>query len=92
MRTISLNCHYMLLMKNPKNKAQIMALALRIYPNKCKFLIEAFNDATKNQFGYVKIDMMQDTPYNLRIQTRITPKELPLDFKYSISPIAYTPK
>jgi hypothetical protein len=92
MRTISLNCHYMILMKNPRDKAQIMALASQIYPNKTKFLIEAFNDATKNQFGYIKVDMKQDTPDNLRIQTRITPEELPSDCEYSISPIAYTPK
>jgi hypothetical protein len=92
MRTISLNCHYMLLMKNPRDKAQIMSLAAQIYPNKSKFLIEAFNDATKSQFGYIKVDMKQDTPDNLRIQTRITPEEAPPDCKYSISPIAYTPK
>jgi hypothetical protein len=55
--TISLNCHYMLLMKNPRDKAQIMALYSQIYPNKSKFSIEAFNDATKNQFGYMKVDM-----------------------------------
>jgi hypothetical protein len=79
-------------MKTPRDKAQIMALASQIYPNKTKFLIEAFNDATKNQFGYIKVDMKQDTPDNLRIQTRITPEELPSDCKYSISPIAYTPK
>ncbi len=51
MRIISLNCHFMLLMKNPRDKAQIISLASQIYPNKSKFLIEAFNDATKNQFG-----------------------------------------
>jgi hypothetical protein len=38
-------------MKNPRDKAQIISLASQIYPNKSKFLIEAFNDATKNQFG-----------------------------------------
>jgi hypothetical protein len=92
MRTISLNCHYMLLMKNPRDKAQIMALAAQIYPNNNKFLIEAFNDATKSQFGYIKVDMKQDTPDNLRVQTRITPEEVTPDCKYSLSPIAYTPK
>jgi len=92
MRTISLNCHYMILMKNPRDKAQIMRLAAQIYPNKTNFLIEAFNDATKNQFGYIKVDMKQDTPDNLRIQTRITPEELEPDSKYRLSPIAYIPK
>ncbi len=75
-------------MKNPRDKAQIMALASQIYPNKSKFLIEAFDDATKNKFGYIKVDMKQDTPDNLRTQTRITREELPYDCIYSISPIA----
>jgi hypothetical protein len=79
-------------MKNPRDKAQIMALAAQIYPNNNKFLIEAFNDATKSQFGYIKVDMKQDTPDNLRVQTRITPEEVTPDCKYSLSPIAYTPK
>ncbi len=83
-------------MKNPRDKAQIMALASQICQNKTKFLIEAFNDATKNQFGYIKVYMKQDTQDNLRIQTRIqndsTPEDLPSDCEYSISPIAYASK
>jgi len=75
-------------MKNPRGKAKIIALASQIYPNNSEFLIEAFNDATKNEFGYIKVDMKQDTPDNLRIQTRITPSS----YEHSISPIAYTPK
>jgi hypothetical protein len=39
---ISLNCHYMLLMKNPRVKTQI--IASQIYPNNSKFLTEVFND------------------------------------------------
>jgi hypothetical protein len=89
MRTISLNCHYMILMKNPRDKAQINALASQIYPNKSKFLIEAYNDATKIQFGYIRVDMKQDTPDNYRVQTRIIPEA---NSKYSISPISYVPK
>ena len=92
MRTISLNCHYMLLMKNPRDRAQIIALASQIYPNQTKFFIEAFNDATKSQYGYIKVDMKQDTPDKLRVQTRITPEELPPDCKFSICPIVYIPK
>jgi hypothetical protein len=36
--------------------------------------------------------MKQDTPDNLRIQTRITPEEVPSNYIFTISPIAYTPK
>ncbi len=79
-------------MKNPRDRAQIIALASQIYPNQTKFFIEAFNDATKIQYGYIKVDMKQDTPDKLRVQTRITPEELPPDCKFSICPIVYIPK
>ena len=92
MRTISLNCHYMLLLKNPRDKAQIKSLAAQIYPEKTKFLIEVYDYATKDQFGYLRIDLKQDSPEKYRIQSRILPEELPKNNKYSISPIAYSPK
>lgn len=92
MRTISLNCHYMLLMKNPKDKRQIITLASQLYPNKGKFFIEAYEDATKQQYGYIRVDHTQDTPELYRVQTRITPEELPKDSRFSLSPIAYIPR
>jgi len=92
MRTISLNTHYMLLLKNPRDKGQICALAKQIFPNNSRFLIDAYNDATANQYGYIRLDLRQDTPDKFRIQTRITPEELPAGCKYSLSPICYYQK
>ena len=79
-------------MKNPRDKAQINALAQQIYPGKSRFLIEAFEDATKEQYGYIRVDLKQDTPDKYRVQTRIVPQELPKDCTYTISPIVYIPK
>src|SRR5258708_318336 len=45
-RTISLNCHYIILMKNPRDKRQIQYLGNQVFSNNTKFFIEAFNDAT----------------------------------------------
>ena len=86
MRTISLNCHYFLLMKNPRDQAQITSLAAQVYSKNKRFLIEAYFDATKDQYGYIRIDMMQSTPEKYRFQTRIIPEN------NILSPIAYIPR
>jgi Cdc6-like AAA superfamily ATPase len=41
MRTISLNSHYMVLLKNPRDKSQIINLARQLYPTQTRFLQEA---------------------------------------------------
>ncbi len=86
MRTISLNCHYFLLMKNPRDQGQISSLASQVFSKNRKFLVEAYADATKEQYGYIRIDMKQSTPEKYRFQTRIIPEN---DI---LSPIAYIPR
>ena len=46
MRTISLNAHYLILFKNPRDASQINHLAKQMYPTKSKFMVEAYRDAT----------------------------------------------
>ncbi len=75
MRTISLNCHYIILLKNPRDKTQVLNLVRQIYPTNTKFMIQAYNNATEKAYGYIKIDLSPDTPEEFRIQTRITPEE-----------------
>ena len=73
MRTISLNSHYFLLMKNPRDQGQIVSLANQVFNRNRKFLIEAYFDATKNQYSYIRVDMRQNTPDKYRVQTDIIP-------------------
>ena len=61
-RTISLNTHYMVLFKNPREMSQIMALAHQMYPRRTHFFLETFARATAKSHGYMVIDMKQDTP------------------------------
>lgn len=72
MRTISLNTHYLIVFKNPRDNQQITVLSRQMYPGKSQFLIEAFQDATKHPFGYICIDLKPKTPDFLRIRTSIT--------------------
>lgn len=70
-RTISLNAHYLVLFKNPRDKTQISFLARQMYPKGSRFLEEAYFDATKDAYGYLLLDLKQSTPNELRIQTNV---------------------
>lgn len=74
MRGISLNCQYLIIMKNPRDKSQFHYLARQIYPTKSKRFIKAYEDATSEPYSYIKIDLTPLTPDNLRVQTRILRK------------------
>jgi hypothetical protein len=87
-RTISLNSQYLILLKNPRDGSQILNLAKQIFPTNPKLLIEAYKDATQHPYGYIVIDLKQDTPEFYRLRTRITPEETSyLNKKFS--PIIY---
>ena len=72
-RTISLNAHYLILFKNPRDASQITHLAKQMYPGHIKFLQEAFGDATTEAYGYLLIDLKQETPEHLRLRTNVLP-------------------
>lgn len=71
LRTISLNTHYMVIFKNPRDGSQITHLAKQMFPRNVKYLQEAFADATSQPHGYLLIDLKQETPDHLRLRTNI---------------------
>ena len=75
-RTISLNAQYMVLFKNPRDTSQITHLAKQMYPGRVKFLQESFTDATTIPYGYLLIDLKQETPEDLRLRTTIFPDDV----------------
>jgi hypothetical protein len=74
-KTISLNTHYMVLFKNPRDMSQIMALAHQMYLRRTQFFLEAFARATAKPHGYMVIDMKQDIPDIVRLRSSIFPGE-----------------
>jgi hypothetical protein len=83
-RTISLNCNYMIIFKNPRDKSQINVLARQIFPNNISYFLESYTDAVENKsFSYLLIDLKQATLDKNRVQTGIIPGE---------KRIIYTPK
>jgi hypothetical protein len=75
-RTISLNCHYMIIFNNPRDRSQIYFLARQMFPTCPNFLVECYEDATESKkFGYLFLDMTQTTSNKNRVQTNILPDE-----------------
>ena len=71
LRTISLNTHYMIVFKNPRDGSQITHLAKQMFPRNVKYLQEAFTDATSTPHGYLLVDLKQETPDHIRLRTNI---------------------
>lgn len=74
-RNLSLNSHYMFLLKNARDKSQIDHLARQISPANVQGFREVFADATKEPYSYLMIDFKPDTPDELRYRARITPED-----------------
>ena len=74
-RDISLNSHYLVCFKNPRDRAQISHLSRQVYPDNPLFVREAFEDATSTPHGYLLFDFKQSTPDIMRFRTLIFPDD-----------------
>ena len=52
-RSISLNSHYLVLFKNPRDKLQILTLAKQMYPGQNDFFLNQYEETVKGPFGYL---------------------------------------
>jgi len=69
--TISLNAHYMVLLKNSRDAGQFATFARQMYPDCWKFAIEAYNDATSAPYGYLLIDLKPGQDERCRLRTNV---------------------
>jgi len=74
---ISLNTHYIVALKNVRDKKQFMYLASQVYPEDNLGLYNAYLDATQKAQGYLLLDLTQNTNDGLRFLTRIFPDDNP---------------
>lgn len=72
-REISLNSNYIVIFKNPRDRAQVQHLARQLYPEDTRFFQEAYLDATAEPHGYLLVDLKQNTPENARVRACIFP-------------------
>lgn len=70
-RTISLNTHYLVVFKNPRDRTQIQTLARQTHPGNSKFVLEAYNLATEKPHGYLLLDLHQNTDEAIRLRTEV---------------------
>ena len=74
-RTISLNAHYMVLFKNPRDASQFATLARQMYPKQSQYAVEAYKDATREPYSYLVVDIRPEQDEDLRLRTNIFPGE-----------------
>jgi len=67
-RTISLNAHYVVLFKSPRDKSQVQVLAKQLGS---PWLNYAYDDATQTPHEYLLIDLKPTTPDYLRFRANI---------------------
>jgi hypothetical protein len=60
-RTMNLNTHYVVMFKNPRDAGHVAIMAQQMYPDKSQLVVETFEDATKEPYGYQLIDLRPDT-------------------------------
>jgi len=71
-RTVSLNSQYIILFKNPRDKGQLSTLSRSMYGQKSgRFLLDVFDDATKQPFGYLVIDLRPESEDESRLSSCI---------------------
>lgn len=74
-RTISLNTHILVLFANKRDESQCLYLGRQLYPGNVKAFVEAYNDATSEQFGYLVVDCDPKSHRLLKLRTHIFPGE-----------------
>jgi hypothetical protein len=74
-RTITLNAHYIILFKNPRDKQQIKVLARQMYDKDSQAMEQAYAITSAEPHGYLLIDLKQSTPDHLRLRSKIVPGE-----------------
>ena len=72
-RTVSLNSHYLVLFKNPRDKMQVLTLAKQVYPGGTQTFMRKYEEAVHRPYGYLLVDLKPNTPDRCRLKTNVLP-------------------
>ncbi len=78
MKTLSLNSHYLVLFPQKRDKRQISTFAHQVSPHRPRFVIEAFEMATKKPYSYLFCDFTQAQSPALMFRSNIFTWESPM--------------
>lgn len=56
-RSLSLNCHYVVLFRSLRDSRQILSFGAQVYPGQSSFFKDAYQKATSKSYGYLLVDM-----------------------------------
>lgn len=70
-RNISLNAHYIVLFKNPRDKSTSFTIGRQMFPNNTKKFATIVSEATKAPHSYIMIDLRSETPEEVRLLTNV---------------------
>jgi len=74
LRDMSLNCHYLVLFKSPRDSSQINHLAKQMFPGHVKYMQESSQDATSRPYGYLLCDLKLGNTDWLPVENRHFPR------------------
>ena len=76
-RNISLNSHYIVMMKNDRGVQQVSLLSNQICPQNKDYIIQSYSKGTERPFSYIVLDIHPGSPKEIRIRSKIFPHEFP---------------
>ena len=80
-KTISLQLHYLVLFRNPRDHSQIVTLSRQLFPGKAQGFLEIYEDALSQPYSYLLIDISPHTDPKYRLRTNIFPDEDPIVYR-----------
>ena len=76
MRNTSLNAHYIVLFKSPRDKQKIYMLAIQVNPGKVQVFMRSYEDATRRPHGYLMLNLKPTTDDQQRLEANVLPGEI----------------
>ena len=85
-KTLSLQVQYYFLLRNRRDKRQIVTFASQLYPGKTGYFLDAYEKCVAQSYGYLLVDISANTDERFQLRTNVFPGEvtkcfLPLDYK-----------
>ena len=71
----SLNAHYIVLSKSPRDRQQTSILARQVNPGRVQEFMKSYDKATSQPHGYLMLDLKPTTDDEQRLKTNILPGE-----------------